>query len=168
MRVTNLKYRYKQYDLSESLTLRSEQLKSEDLVSAIQDSFYARWRVESGAVLLLREDTESPPERLLQVIWQHQRLLRDQLSTLDGQQLRVLHPGFHNLEGGPDFRQAIIQMGEGPPRQGDVELDLRASGWHAHGHDRNPAFQATRHENPPAVSAGHYRGRPLLFQTARG
>ena len=24
---------------------------------------------------------------------------------------------------------------------GDMEVDLRSSGWHAHGHDRNPAFQ---------------------------
>ncbi|HWH71820.1 MAG TPA: DUF2851 family protein, partial [Candidatus Sulfotelmatobacter sp.] len=81
-----------------------------------------------------------PPERLLQGIWQHQRLRRDQLQTADGQPVRVLHPGFRNLESGPDFRGAVVQVGEGPPRAGDVEVDLRASGWHAHGHDSNPAF----------------------------
>ena len=117
--------------------------KSNDKVSAvtaIQDSFYARWRVQCGVVLILREDLDSPPERLLQAIWQHQRLLRDQLRTLDGQAVRVLHPGFHNLEGGPDFRHAMIQIGDGPAREGDIEVDLRSSGWHAHGHDFNPAF----------------------------
>ncbi len=91
--------------------------------------------------MVLREDTELPPERLLQAIWQHQRLLRDQLTTFDGQPVRVLHPGFQNLEGGPDFRQAMVQIGEAAPRTGDVEVDLRPSGWHAHGHDRNPAFR---------------------------
>ena len=105
-------------------------------------SFYAEWRLRCGVVLVLREDQESPPERLLQTIWQHQRLLRDQLKTLDGQPVRVLHPGFRSVEGGPDFRGAVVQFGESPPRSGDVEVDLRCSGWRAHGHDRNPAFKS--------------------------
>ena len=104
------------------------------------DSFYAQWRVRCGVVSLLHEDHESPPERLLQAIWQHQRLLRDNLKTLDGQSVKVLHPGFRNLEGGPDFRSAVVQLGDESARTGDIEVDLRSSGWHAHGHDRNPAF----------------------------
>jgi len=104
------------------------------------DSVYAQWRVRCGVVLLLREDLESPPERLLQAIWQHQRLLRDRLATLDGQPVKVLHPGFRNLEGGPDFRGAVVQLGDESARTGDIEVDLRSSGWRAHGHDRNPAF----------------------------
>lgn len=55
--------------------------------------------------------------------------------------MRVLHPGFPNPEGGPDFRDAIIRFGDAAPRAGDVEVDLSLSGWRAHGHDRNPAFQ---------------------------
>jgi hypothetical protein len=110
-------------------------------VSINPDSFYAQWRVQCGAAPLLREDQDSPPERLLQAIWQHQRLLRDQLRTLDGQAVQVLHPGFQSLEGGPDFRGAVIQLGEEPPRSGDVEVDVRSSGWRAHGHDRNPSFK---------------------------
>ena len=88
----------------------------------------------------LRDSSDLPPERLLQAIWQHQRLQRAQLKTLDGQIVRVLHPGFSNLEGGPDFRGALIQIGEAPPTSGDVEIDLRSNGWRAHGHDKNPAF----------------------------
>ena len=115
--------------------------KSNRKVSFIHDSFYAQWRIEAGLVMVLREDAECPPERLLQAIWQYQRVLRDQLKTLDGLPVRVLHPGFHNLEGGPDFRQAVVQIGDGAARQGDIEVDLRASGWRSHGHDRNPAFK---------------------------
>jgi len=92
-------------------------------------------------VPILREDLESPPEYLLQAIWQHQRLLREQLKSCDGQKIQVLHPGFRSVEGGPDFRGAVIQLGDGTPRTGDVEVDIRPSGWRAHGHDRNPAFQ---------------------------
>jgi hypothetical protein len=102
---------------------------------------YARFRTQCGAVPILREDLESPPEYLLQAVWQHQRLLRDQLKTSDGQAIRVLHPGFRSVEGGPDFRGAVIQFGDQPPKTGDVEVDIRASGWRAHAHDRNPAFK---------------------------
>jgi hypothetical protein len=123
------------------LTLPGEPPTNRVKVSAIPDSFYARWRVECGVVTVLREDRDSPPERLLQAIWLHQRLLREQLKTLDGQVVRVLHPGFHNLEGGPDFRQALIQFDDAPASQGDIEVDLRPGGWRAHGHDRNPAFR---------------------------
>jgi hypothetical protein len=110
-------------------------------VSAGQASFYAQWRVRCGVVPILREDQDSPPESLLQTIWQHQRLLRDQLQTLDGQSVRILHPGFRSLEGGPDFRGAVIQFGDGPAKSGDVEVDLRSNGWRSHGHDRNPNFK---------------------------
>jgi hypothetical protein len=109
-------------------------------VSAYLDSLYTLWRVRCGAVSVLQEDRDSPPERLLQAVWLHQRLRRDQLRTLDGQPVQIFHPGFHNLEGGPDFRGALIQIGNAPPRSGDVEVDLCSSGWRAHGHDRNPAF----------------------------
>src|ERR1043166_2498209 len=124
-----------------SLTLGGRRRKSKGKVPPVLTSFYAQWRVQCGVIPLLREDRESPPERLLQSVWQHQRLLRDQLQTLDGEPVRVLHPGFLSVEGGPDFRGAVVQIGDGPARTGDVEVDLRASGWRAHGHDRNPAFE---------------------------
>jgi len=110
-------------------------------VSIISANLYAQWRLRSGVATELRDDNNSPPEHLLQAIWQHQRLRRDQLKTLDGKSVRVLHPGFGNVEGGPDFRGAVLQIGDAAPRSGDVEVDIRASGWHGHGHDRNPAFQ---------------------------
>jgi hypothetical protein len=89
----------------------------------------------------LRDENGLPSERLLQAVWQHQRLRRDQLKTADRKIVRVFHPGFISLEGGPDFCSAIIQIGGDAPRSGDVEIDLRSSGWRAHGHDRNPNFQ---------------------------
>jgi hypothetical protein len=94
-----------------------------------------------GAANLLRDANDIPPECLLQSIWRHQCLRRDQLKTTDGKTVRVLHPGFASVEGGPDFRGAVIQIGDGAPRSGDVEIDLRAGGWRAHGHDRNLNFQ---------------------------
>ncbi len=116
--------------------------KNNEQVRSVPSNFYADWRLRCGVGLLLKEDDDDcPPERLVQAIWQHQRLLRDRLKTLDGQPVRVLHPGFRNVEGGPDFRGAVVQIGDSSPQTGDVEVDLRSQGWHAHGHDRNPNFQ---------------------------
>ena len=115
--------------------------KSNGKVFQFPANAYAHLRAQCGIAASLRDDRDSPPEDLLQAVWQHQRLLRDRLKTLDGAPLRVLHPGFMNREGGPDFRGAVVQAGDAPARCGDVEVDLHAAGWRAHGHDRNPAFR---------------------------
>jgi hypothetical protein len=103
--------------------------------------FYAQWRAQNEARFLLREHGgPHPPERLLQSVWHHQRLQRDQLQTVDGRTVRVLHPGFWNHEAGPDFRGAVIQIGQEEARAGDIEIDLTRQNWQGHQHHRNPAF----------------------------
>ena len=104
-------------------------------------NFYAIWRERCRAVNVLRDGDSTPPEKLLQAVWQYQRLQRDRLKTADGQNVRVLHPGFASAEGGPDFRGAVLQFAAGKPVSGDVEIDLQPSGWHAHGHDQNLNFK---------------------------
>ena len=101
---------------------------------------YAEWRQRSG-LLLLQEEVETPPERLLQAIWFHQRVLRDRLRTLEGRAVQVLHPGFWNRESGPDFRGAVVQFEAESARTGDIELDLHSRDWRAHHHDTNPNFR---------------------------
>ncbi len=105
------------------------------------DNFYAVWRKNCRAVNVLRDGDTTPPEKLLQAVWLHQRLQRDCLKTTDGRRIRVRHPGFASAEGGPDFRGAVLQFGDEKPVAGDVEIDLQANGWHAHGHDKNPNFR---------------------------
>ena len=107
----------------------------------LRPGFYAEWRAQNESRLLLRErGGPHPPERLLQTVWHHQRLQRDQLQTVDGRALRVLHPGFWNHEAGPDFRGAVVQIGQEEARSGDVEIDWERQNWQAHQHHRNPAF----------------------------
>ncbi len=105
------------------------------------DNFYAAWRERCRTVNALRDENSTPPEKLLQAVWQHQRLKRDQLKTADGKTVRVLHPGFASAEGGPDFRGAVLQFENEKPIAGDVEIDVQTGGWRAHGHDRNPNFK---------------------------
>jgi hypothetical protein len=105
------------------------------------ENFYARWRPQRSLASALHEDAAAPPEKLLQAVWQHQRLLRQQLRTLDGRTVRILHPGFLNREGGPDFHDAVVQFDNETPVSGDIEVDIEPGGWHAHGHDKNPNFK---------------------------
>jgi hypothetical protein len=123
------------------LTTREPFRKSKGNLSLASNNFYAQWRLKNGAGSFLNENHETPPEHLLQSIWHHQRLLRNQHVTLDGQPVRVLHPGFLNRSGGPDFSGAVVRIGDAPPRSGDVEVDIYANGWRAHAHDRNPNFK---------------------------
>jgi len=104
------------------------------------ENFYAAWR-ENCHASALRDENSAPPEKLLQAVWQHQRLKRNELKTADGKAMRVLHPGFASAEGGPDFRGAVLQFENEPPVSGDVEIDLQTAGWRAHGHDINPNFK---------------------------
>jgi hypothetical protein len=134
---------------------------------------YTRWRAEQEARSLLRErDSPHPPERLLQSVWHHQRLRRDELRTLDGQIVRVLHPGFWNHEAGPDFRGAVIQFNDDTPRSGDIEVDLVSSNWQSHNHHRNPAFgnvilhvvwesAATKSQPAPTLALEPFLDMPL-------
>ena len=67
-------------------------------------------------------------EKWLYSIWSHQRIRRNVLHTLTGDSLAILHPGFRSLEAGPDFRNALIRIGNNPPLQCDIEIDLEPSG----------------------------------------
>ncbi len=80
-------------------------------------------------------------EKWMYPFWAHQRLKVDFLQTIDGTPIKVLHPGFSNLESGPDFKNAFIAIGDNPPRQCDVELDIDASNWQQHAHHLNPSFK---------------------------
>nr|WP_276607563.1 DUF2851 family protein [Limisphaera ngatamarikiensis] len=102
--------------------------------------WYFRIREQTGRREAWHEDSGLPTERLLQAIWMHQRILRDQLQTCDGRRLEVLHPGFPRPEGGPDFEKALFRVDGGPVQEGDVEVDIHARGWRDHGHDLSPRF----------------------------
>ena len=85
----------------------------------------------------------APPglrERIVRCIWFDQTLATDRLRTDDGQKLRVISPGWWNLESGPDFRNAAVRIGSGPVVKGDIEVHLQANLWKGHGHHTDPAY----------------------------
>ena len=128
---------------STGLTLRFATSQTSSPVPSCNSQFYWQWRASQQPFTALREQ-DSPPESLVQDIWHHQRVRREELRLLDGKILRVLHPGFWNHGAGPDFANAVLQIGTDPPITADVEVDLRSSGWRQHAHDRNPRFASVK------------------------
>jgi len=98
---------------------------------------YRRWvrdnflREEPGPIL---------SESILQRIW-FESLVRNPLSTLQGEKITLNHPGFWNHRAGPDFLRASFFAANGSPSEGDVEIHRHSSDWHAHRHSDNPLYQ---------------------------
>lgn len=82
---------------------------------------------------------ESLTERHLQAIWYDGALRPERLRTMHGVPVVVVEPGVWNLEAGPDFRQATLDVG-GVRMCGDVEVHVHPGGWRAHGHDVDPRY----------------------------
>ena len=77
-------------------------------------------------------------ERLLQYIWQFQYFNKNELATIDGESLQIIHPGSFNTNQGADFFEAKIKIGN-TTWAGNIELHLKSSDWNLHNHsaDKN-------------------------------
>lgn len=72
-------------------------------------------------------------EDFLHYIWKFRLFNTAILKTSTGEELQILHPGTHNTNGGPDFLQAKIKIGN-QIWVGNVEIHIRAGDWHRHTH----------------------------------
>ena len=79
------------------------------------------------------------PEHLLRTIWQGQTFAADGLRTSGGKPVTILSPGMFNSDGGPDYLDARVRIGNITYR-GDIELHSDSAGWHAHSHDSDPHY----------------------------
>ncbi|MBD5186320.1 MAG: DUF2851 family protein [Bacteroidales bacterium] len=80
-------------------------------------------------------------ELLMQYIWQHRLFPRSGLTTVDGERVEVIDRGCLNTASGPDFFNAKVKIGE-RMWAGDVEIHVKASDWHRHGHDGDSAYDS--------------------------
>lgn len=81
-------------------------------------------------------------ERHVQALWYDRDLRPENMETRQGERIRVVHPGEWNLEAGPDFRNAVLEIGDDRRRVvGDVEIHLSPSDWDAHGHASDPEYK---------------------------
>lgn len=83
---------------------------------------------------------ESITERHVQAAWYDRSIRPESLHTSAGERVSVIYPGSWNLGAGPDFRNAVIEVG-GRRMSGDVEVHLRPNDWASHSHGDDPAYR---------------------------
>jgi Protein of unknown function (DUF2851) len=79
-------------------------------------------------------------EAFLHHVWKFRWFNGGPLKTHQGQALEILHPGFHNHHGGPDFMNARIRIDD-TLWCGNVEIHVHASDWHRHNHQDDDHYK---------------------------
>ena len=75
----------------------------------------------------------------MQYLWQHKLQIHPGMKTVDGKSLHVINPGRLNVDSGPDFFNAKIDI-DGESWVGNVEIHVKASDWYRHHHDADPTY----------------------------
>jgi hypothetical protein len=78
-------------------------------------------------------------EDFLHYVWKFQKLEVGNFYTSNNEILHVKKQGSHNLNSGPDFFNAQIEL-NGQLWAGNVELHVKSSDWYAHAHEMDPAY----------------------------
>ena len=76
-------------------------------------------------------------EQILHHIWKHQ--LFENPNLTQNQKLSVFYPGDHNLDAGPDFKEARLKI-DSIEWGGQVEIHIKSSDWHHHKHHLDKAY----------------------------
>ncbi|MDX2002747.1 MAG: DUF2851 family protein [Chitinophagales bacterium] len=79
-------------------------------------------------------------EDFLYYVWQHRLFHQNDLTTMDGEPLQIVHVGQRNTHAGPDFSNARVKISD-TLWAGNVELHLRTSDWKRHGHEEDPKYE---------------------------
>lgn len=77
-------------------------------------------------------------EEIFQLLWSN-RMFGLSFPLDDGRPVKILDPGTLNRDAGPDFFNAKVKI-DGRTWAGNIEIHMKASDWHRHGHDSDPAY----------------------------
>jgi hypothetical protein len=78
-------------------------------------------------------------EDFLQFAWRTLSFKLQVLKTRNQEIIRIITPGVHNRDQGPDFLDARIRIGK-VEWNGQVEIHLHGDEWYRHGHHRDPLY----------------------------
>ena len=105
-------------------------------------------------------------EALLHYIWRNRLYKTGEYKTINGERIVILHPGFTHNDAGPDFKQAIVKIGE-ITWAGDIELHLKTSDWNRHNHSTDKKYDhiilhvVFEHDNEIWTESGR---KPIIFE----
>lgn len=78
-------------------------------------------------------------EEFLHFVWKNKLFNTSDLITTSGEALKIIKSGEHNSNAGPDFFNSRINI-SGTVWAGNVEIHIKASDWHRHSHQHDPAY----------------------------
>ena len=78
-------------------------------------------------------------EEFLQYLWKFRLMNRD-LRMRTGEPLIVFDPGEHNMDGGPDFINARVRLGD-TTWAGNIEIHVNEEDWFRHNHHHDMAYK---------------------------
>ena len=78
-------------------------------------------------------------EDFLHYVWRFKQFDFKNIKTTEGEAIQIFQVGDYNTDGGPDFKNAKLQIGE-TTWAGHIEIHVKASDWLKHGHSSNPAY----------------------------
>lgn len=78
-------------------------------------------------------------EAFLHYLWKFKLFNQLDLKTTEGESLKVVHPGQHNSDSGPDFFNARLKIGT-TSWAGNVEIHGKSSDWYKHNHQQDKAY----------------------------
>jgi hypothetical protein len=84
------------------------------------------------------EERQNMQEEFLHYLWKR-GFEKKSLQTVAGEKVMIINTGEHNRDAGPDFINAIVRIGD-TTWAGCVEIHVKASDWHRHGHNRDEAY----------------------------
>lgn len=79
-------------------------------------------------------------EQLLHYVWKY-RLFQSDLKTTDGVPIEILDVGLYNMDGGPDFFNAKVKVGD-KVWVGNIEIHRSSDDWFKHQHDKNSVYNS--------------------------
>jgi hypothetical protein len=80
-------------------------------------------------------------EDFLHYVWKFRLFERESLQTTTGENIEIFSAGLQNSDSGPDFHNARLRIGD-TTWAGNVELHLKSSDWHKHGHTTDNAYSS--------------------------
>ena len=78
-------------------------------------------------------------EDFLHYVWKFQKFDVGSFLTSNNEHLHIKNQGSHNLNSGPDFFNAQIEL-EGQLWAGNIEIHIKSSDWYAHSHEADAAY----------------------------
>ncbi len=89
-------------------------------------------------VLILQTKNTIMKEEFIYYLWEN-RLLSNDLVTVDGEEVNIISVGIRNHDSGPDYLDTRIKIGD-TLWVGHVEMHVNTSDWFRHGHQDDEAY----------------------------